>query len=196
MGAPKRPMMPPSLQNVSVSGRALVEFVVDAEGNVRQARVVEASPPEFADAGRMYFEGAKFTPGRKNGQAVATRLRMPFTFHQNFTDPAAYQPVLSAIPESEILPVDALDVKPRVKSQQRPQYPPDLRRNGISGEAIIEFIVDTQGRVQGAQPVRATQKDFGLEAARAVSKWTFRPGMKDGRAVNTRMQLPITFKTD
>ena len=30
-------------------------------------------------------------------------------------------------------------------------------------------------------------------AIQAVGKWTFRPGRKGGRAVNTRMQVPIVF---
>ena len=41
--------------------------------------------------------------------------------------------------------------------------------------------------------MRSTHPAFETSAIEAVSKWTFRPGQKDGRNVPTRMQVPIVF---
>ena len=68
-----------------------------------------------------------------------------------------------------------------------------MRRAGITGEVVVEFIVDANGDVRNAFAVRSTQRDFEQAAVQAVSKWKFRPGKKGGRAVNTRMQVPIVF---
>ena len=194
IGERPRPMMPSLLRGESVSGRVLVEFVVDSGGNVSQARVVEATPPEFADTGRRYFEQAKFTPGQKDGRAVATRMRMPFIFHQNAVDPTAdFKPTPSLIAASDIVSLEALDQKPVATFQMRPAYPFAMRRNGVAGRAVVEFIVDAQGSVQGAQAVEFTHPDFGPAAAAAVSKWKYRPGTKNGQPVNTRMRTPIVF---
>ena len=35
-----------------------------------------------------------------------------------------------------------------------------------------------------------------MEAVRAVSKWKFKPGRRGGKAVNTRMSVPIVFNLD
>jgi len=79
------------------------------------------------------------------------------------------------------------------KLDQVPQYPFEMRRAGITGEVLVEFIVDANGDVRNAFAVRSTQREFETAAVQAVSKWKFKPGRKGGRAVNTRMQQPISF---
>ena len=59
---------------------------------------------------------------------------------------------------------------------------------------IVEFIVDSKGDARNAFAVRSTKREFEQSAVQAVNKWKFRPGRKGGRAVNTRMQIPIVFK--
>ena len=93
----------------------------------------------------------------------------------------------------EVFDISKLDQQPQPKFQAKPVYPFEMSRAGISGEAIVEFIVDSNGDVRNAFAVRSTQREFEQSAVQAVSKWKFRPGKKGGRAVNTRMQIPIVF---
>ena len=87
-----------------------------------------------------------------------------------------------------------LDRIPQARQQDRPAYPLELRSQGIAGEVVVGFVVDTEGHVRGAEVLRSSQSGFEAPAIDAVSRWTFRPGMKDGRAVNTRMSVPIVFR--
>jgi TonB family protein len=83
---------------------------------------------------------------------------------------------------------------PAVLTQARPVYPFDLRAAGIVGEALIDFIVDVDGRVVNAFVLRATDARFGESALAAVRQWIFRPGRNAaGRAVPTLMQVPIVY---
>lgn len=93
----------------------------------------------------------------------------------------------------EVFDINKLDQPPVPKFRAKPQYPFEMRRAGITGEVVVEFIVDANGDVRNAFAVRSTQRDFEQAAVQAVSKWKFRPGKKGGRAVNTRMQVPIVF---
>ncbi|MCF7688978.1 MAG: TonB family protein [Cephaloticoccus sp.] len=93
----------------------------------------------------------------------------------------------------EVFDISKLDQVPMPKFRARPQYPFEMRRAGITGEVVVEFIVDTNGDSRNAFAVRSTQREFEQAAVQAVSKWKFRPGRKGGRAVNTRMQVPIVF---
>ena len=86
-----------------------------------------------------------------------------------------------------------LDRIPEPVLQNVPIYPFNLRRDGVEGNVQVEFIVDTDGRVRDAYAVRSTHSGFEESAVIAVSKWKFRPGMKDGRKVNTRMAVPVVF---
>jgi protein TonB len=93
----------------------------------------------------------------------------------------------------EVFDISKLDQAPVAKFQARPQYPFEMRRAGIAGEVLVDFIVDSNGDVRNAYAARSSQREFESAAVQAVSKWKFRPGKKGGRNVNTHMQVPIVF---
>jgi protein TonB len=93
----------------------------------------------------------------------------------------------------EIFDISKLDQIPQVTYQPAPNYPFEMKRAGISGSVLVEFIVDTNGDVRNAFAVKSTNPEFEPAAVQAVSKWKFRAGRKGGRAVNSRMQVPIAF---
>ncbi len=86
-----------------------------------------------------------------------------------------------------------LDRTPVVQFQARPQYPFEMRRAGITGEVVVDFIVDTDGRVQLARAIRSSRVEFEASAVQAVSKWKYLPGQKNGKSVPTHLQTPIIF---
>lgn len=93
----------------------------------------------------------------------------------------------------EIFDIKNLDQQPVAKFQAKPAYPFEMRRAGINGEVTIQFIVDTNGDVRDPFVVKSSQREFEASALQAVSKWKFRPGRRGGRAVNTRMVVPMVF---
>jgi protein TonB len=86
-----------------------------------------------------------------------------------------------------------LDVKPVPTFQPNPTYPFEMRRAGITGTVMVDFIVDPEGNVIDAYAESSSQHDFEANAIQGVARWKFRPGRKGGRAVATRMQVPIQF---
>ncbi len=93
----------------------------------------------------------------------------------------------------EVFDLSKLDQQPVARVQGRPQYPFEMRRAGIAGDVLVDFIVDSNGDVQNAYAAKSSQREFESAAIQAVSKWKFKPGRKGGRAVNTHMQVPIVF---
>lgn len=89
-----------------------------------------------------------------------------------------------------------LDRIPEPVMQPAPVYPQMLKREGIHMTVIVDFIVDTEGRVINASAIDMTgsRREFDEAAVAGVSKWRFRAGLKGGRKVNTRMRVPILFK--
>ena len=90
--------------------------------------------------------------------------------------------------------ISELDRKPEPIVQTQPTYPFELKRQGIDARVRVGFIVDSQGNVILPYIVSATHKGFEGAAIDAVLKWKFRPGMKGGRKVNTRVEQPMDFK--
>ena len=98
-----------------------------------------------------------------------------------------------AIGIGDILGSGALDQTPRTRSQTPPIYPFEAKRNGQSGTVTVEFIVNESGHVLSARVTDSTDPVFNDSALRAVARWRFEPGRKDGRVVRFRMAVPVVF---
>lgn len=75
------------------------------------------------------------------------------------------------------------------------QYPFEARRKGIEGTVIVVFEIYTDGSIRNVEILRGIGGGADQEAIRVVQnspRWE--PGRQRGRAVNTRMRLPIRFK--
>ncbi len=93
----------------------------------------------------------------------------------------------------DLFDVANLDQRPEPRVQPAPVYPFEMRRAGVSGEVVVEYIVDSTGKVAAVQVVRSSHREFEQPVIQALQKWTFRPGKKAGRNVNTRVQQLFPF---
>jgi protein TonB len=115
--------------------------------------------------------------------------------------PAPFDPNLTKIPQGprgtgltpRIWDPGQLEQPPIARVKIPPVYPQELKRQGITGEVLVDFIVDPSGNVRNPVAARSSQRDFEESACRAVGKWRFTPGIKGGRAVFVHMQVPIVF---
>ena len=91
-----------------------------------------------------------------------------------------------------VLPID-LDNSPRTRFQPAPHYPQSAKIAGLTGEVLVEFTVDENGRVLEPHVVRSSDRMFEEPSLRAVAKWQFEPGRSGGRIVRFRMAVPVVF---
>lgn len=104
------------------------------------------------------------------------------------------QPVENLVPPIPRTGLGTPTVLPAALTQARPSYPFELRRVGLTGEALVDFIVDPTGVVIGAYVIRAADTLFAEAALAAVRQWTFRPGRNAaGQNIAVHMQVPIVF---
>ncbi len=87
-----------------------------------------------------------------------------------------------------------LDRAPVPLLQQPPIFPPALKHEVREAEVVVDFIVGADGKVPWAKVYSATHRGFEDAAILGVSRWQFRPGMKNGRKVATRMRVPLRFR--
>jgi protein TonB len=74
------------------------------------------------------------------------------------------------------------------------KYPAAAWQRGQSGQVVVQFVVDEQGRVLDPIVVKTTAADFNEEARRLVwlmPRWE--PGRDHGQPVRVRCTLPIVF---
>jgi periplasmic protein TonB len=168
--------------------------------------VEELEPPpdlisEVEEASGVYVPTLTDIPTRV---AVATDFVQAMQPHVE-VDPAAMVEGLSRIPVQiahrpaatgqmkDLFDFSQLDRQPQALAQPPPVFPLHLRHQTDRATVLVEFIVDTGGRVLGARVISSTHGDFDRFAMEGVERWRFQPGMKSGRIVNTRMRVPVIF---
>ena len=64
-------------------GYALAEFTINPNGSASHVRILKATTMNFAEEAGYTVQDWQFAPAKKNGQAVAVRVRLPFTFRES-----------------------------------------------------------------------------------------------------------------
>lgn len=152
--------------------------------------IADLAPPSQADVPTAVID-SPFV--QKLQPTVATNLDRA----AGLTIPANLRPGVSGgAGLGKIFDLSALDQRPQPRGPISPSYPPQLKRSGLKGEVLVEFIVDAQGNVRDPFVVRSSHSGFEDAALTAVQRARFQPGRKGGAAVNTRVQLPISFNLE
>lgn len=83
---------------------------------------------------------------------------------------------------------------PVVVSRVEPAYPDEYRRAGVGGIVVMQVAISETGAIEDVSILKSLAPGLDMAAADAVRKWTFKPGMKDGKAVPVLFNLTINFK--
>jgi protein TonB len=74
-----------------------------------------------------------------------------------------------------------------------PDYPDELRREGVSGLVMVKCSIDEQGNVTETTVEKSSNSAFEKPAIAAVKKWKFKPAKQDGQPVAIKVSIPIKF---
>ncbi len=148
---------------------------LDENGEILE---LKDTSPEFQSLFAPVARKWRFAPARKAGVAVAAEVRVPF-----IVAPPRAQPSKNEVP-------------PKWISRTPPVYPLAMRRSGLRGNVVVEFVVDIEGRVREPVVVRTLNPAFNEAALTAIRRWKFEPARSAGVPVNCKMQQPISFSLD
>jgi len=106
-------------------------------------------------------------------------------------EPVSNEPVA----ESEV------DVRPSLRNADDVQralqrvYPPMLRDAGVTGQTVLQFVIDENGRVEpgSVEVVSSSDDQFAAAARRVVSSMRFSPAKIHGRTVRVTTTLPVSW---
>jgi TonB family protein len=82
----------------------------------------------------------------------------------------------------------------RIWVQKNMVYPTAAAEAGIKGKVIVQFAVNSRGRVCDAKVLRGVQPILDKEAIRAIMSsppWT--PGKQGGKSIKQQFVIPIIF---
>ncbi|HWR16358.1 MAG TPA: TonB family protein [Terriglobales bacterium] len=75
-----------------------------------------------------------------------------------------------------------------------PAYPAELMRDGVEGTVILYAVIHKDGTVGDVRVIKGVQEKLNESARLALTRWKFRPGTKNGEAVELEAVVQIPFK--
>ena len=95
---------------------------------------------------------------------------------------------------SGVYPVGAGVTAPVVTYRPEPEYTKAAGRKKVQGAVILYLEVDTTGHPRNIKVKRGLGYGLDEKAVEAVSRWKFRPGMKDGKPVIVAATVEVNFR--
>lgn len=154
------------------------KFALDDTGAITGVSFENKLPGKLAEEIEVAVKSWRFAPARKEGKPVASDVTVPVLCQMQ---PKAHAPKR---------------VPPRALQRLDPEYPVAMRRFGLGGQVVMDFVVDTDGKVTDPVVFESDNPSFDAPALKALLKWKFQPGTRDGTPVKTKMRVPITFTLD
>ena len=167
-------------------GRVIIEFTVDAYGNIITPKVLRTvSPLLDREALRIVSKMPRWTPGRRNWIFVDMKYILPIMFKLD-----EYAPKLEQWPS---FPGGNIALSKFVWSEMR--CLPKAMKHGDQGRVIVRFLIDAKGNVLKPRIVKDVSPSFDREALRIVRKMPrWQPAKTlDGRTIEHWWTIHIDF---
>jgi TonB family protein len=192
------PVYPYALLRDGIRGKARVSFVIGVDGRIVSTSVISADRPEFGAALQAAVENYQFEPALRGGRPTACLYSAEQDFSDYDSDRLVFHKdrtllALEAKHPERIAGASHLDAKLAAISTRAPEFPLSLRGRVPRGSAVVEVLVDEQGRVRLPRCVSASDPAFGYAAVHAVISWRFEPPKIDGSPVVVRVRIPFEF---
>ena len=141
--------------------------------------VASATSPETASSGADSTAQPSFTEKPAPVTSVAKRSSLRTPTNTSF---------ISAAPPSE----DGVTVPPKLIQAVRPNPPEEALRNFVSGDVMLDAVVDTSGHVKSMNVLSgpATLRDAARDA---LKQYRYEPAMQKGKPVAAHVNVKIQF---
>ena len=201
---------PDSAREAGIEGVVYVQMVVEPDGRPTNVVVLKGVHELLDEEARRFAQTMNFSPGRKDGAVVRTRLTLPLRFGLEDQETADQETADQETADPNPAKAKTADDRPRGAVVQVPdqmprligglkalqdgiRYPREARRKGMEGQVFVQFIVSKEGVPTDLKVTRSVHRLLDREAMRAVRETRFLPAFKDGKPVRVQLTLPISF---
>ena len=98
--------------------------------------------------------------------------------------------------DTTVYDTSAVDTRPAYVSGQTPSFPKGLREAGVTGDVLVEFVVNADGRVEwsSVRVVEYSDRELADSAVVAIQTMHFCPATRHGVPVRVRIRQPVQFR--
>lgn len=137
---------------------------------------------------KVLLDGMEISFGDNNEVSVTANPENPMEV-KNIPD----EPLFDAVEEMPKFPGGDAAMMEFLRNTVK--YPEEAEENGIQGRVVVQFIIEKDGSISGAEVIKKVNEHLDAEALRVIGempKWT--PGKQKGEAVRVKFTLPVTFR--
>ncbi len=189
-------------QNID-AGEASIMVMVGADGQLLDWLVTGFSHALFAMEVLEVLPKWKFIPAYHRGTAIPTRVELKFFFKNSAfirilpsdTGLIARHKLdgsMGGFTSFVCLP-DELDQPLDAKVEIAPMPPDQLGAKAKGGQVVVEYLVDTEGKVRMPIIISAEEEAFANSVLLAISQWRYEIPRHQGLPVITRVRHQFTF---
>jgi TonB family protein len=176
-----------------------VQFIIDSKGKIRNPQITDSEISDFnIEIMRVLSESPVWEPGYQNNIPINLRMNWVIDFFYVYsTKPDRLEFEYNADIAGDMPTFNGGDPATEFRKfiSNNLRYPEKAAVNRISGRVIVQFTINTDGKVVNAIIISSLCPEIDQEALRVVNSsppWT--PGSKDGKPVDVNFTFPINFE--
>jgi len=198
---------PESAKENGIAGTVFVNFIVDKDGTVGNAKVIRGISDDCDnEAIRVINSMPDWTPGMQRGKSVKVSFNLPIKFKlENSKNKITRIRIIDDIDKDSVYNVveqmpeypGGIDALMKYLGSNI-KYPEQAKKDAIQGRVFVSFVVEKSGDVSNVELLRGIGGGCDEEAMRVVSDMPSWKAGKDesGKTVRVKYNLPIKFALD
>jgi TonB family protein len=196
---------PPNAPPDEVNGSTLLSFVVDSNGTPSGIQVLQSHGSAFDAASIDAEKQSKFQPGSLDSKPVPVRIYARVRFFDD--QRPAYPRVISRLamngglnggfaqpPGGNRFPARPYDSPPVATYTPVAEYSEQARKAKFNGVVLASVLVNEEGIPIDPKITRPVGMGLDEKAIESILQYRFRPAMKDGVPVETRIMIEVNFR--
>jgi TonB family protein len=200
---------PPALLMEGVSsGEVWMLITVDDTGTLTDAMITRTTHQGFAPEALRVARGLTYRPARIDGNPVSVRTEIHLSFESTgqvmtLDSNSTLQQLIAFAGRGDFInhlcTPNELDGMPTLLQTVAPLHPRKANDGSATeGRAVLDFIIDENGKPRMPVVLSSTDIDFAAAAASALAQWRFTPPSRRGQpvAVQVRQEFIFSPSTD
>lgn len=171
-----KPEYPAAAAKANVEGKVVINAVVDKEGCVVAADIIEGHPL-LRTAALEAIKKWRYEPYVVNGNKKEIRITVIVNFERDKPLPA--------------LAISKLE-QPTLIKRVEPIYPPEALKNNITGIVVLEVTTNTEGYIEDAIVIDG-QPELNNAAITAIKQWQYKPYLENGQKRKVKFTVVVKF---
>jgi TonB family protein len=186
---------PANAPDSAVEGMTVLKLVVSEEGTATDIEVVASHGDAFDRAAIDALQRCKFDPATLNGKPVPIHIFARVRFFEDKRE--TYPRILAhyGLGAGIRAPSTRNFDQPPVPLNAVPaEYSDKARKAKVQGVVLVSTMISDDGSPTDIKVVKGLGMGLDEKAVEAVSKYRFRPAMKDGEPVAARITIEVNFR--